>query len=210
MGFIRKSLAGWATAVGLVFVCDVAESLSQAAEKAGKDSQAAPAKIPAVALSKAHQALCKINVGNAMPDAALSLLGSSEGAKLSSLFGEKATVVVFWKGDRRMAREQLADMGPEVVEPFGKLGVAVVGIAVGTPAADAQAAIKTAGASFANLLDADGQAFAQVGSEKLPRTYVLDPKGKILWFDIEYSLGTRRELNQALRAVAGEPGAKKN
>jgi hypothetical protein len=80
-----------------------------------------------------------------------------------------------------------------------------VGVSVDAPAADAQATLKAAVAQFANLLDADGKAFAQVGSEKLPRTYLVDPQGKILWFDIEYSLGTRRELNQALRAVAGEP-----
>jgi hypothetical protein len=53
------------------------------------------------------------------------------------------------------------------------------------------------------LLDAEGRAFAEVGSEKLPRTYLVDAQGKILWFDIEYSLSTRRELHQALRAVVG-------
>jgi peroxiredoxin len=163
-----------------------------------------PAKIPAVALSKAHASLCKVKVGDMMPAIELPQLGGAV-TKLSSLFGKEATVVVFWKGDRRMAREQLADMGPEVVEPFGKAGVAVVGVSVDAPEGDAQAALKAAGAQFANLLDADGKAFARVGSEKLPRTYLLDPQGKILWFDIEYSLGTRRELNQALWAVAGKP-----
>ena len=63
----------------------------------------------------------------------------------------------------------------------------------------------SAGANFPTLLDADGKAFAQIGSEKMPRTFLLDPQGKILWFDIEYSLSTRRELHQALRSVTGEP-----
>jgi hypothetical protein len=31
---------------------------------------------------------------------------------------------------------------------------------------------------------------------------VLDPSGKIVWFDIEYSMATRRELHQALRTLA--------
>jgi hypothetical protein len=97
----------------------------------------------------------------------------------------------------------LADIGPDVIEPFGKSGVSVVGIVVKTPAEDSLASLEEAKAQFPNLHDADGQAFAKVGSEKLPRTYVLDPQGKILWFDIEYSLGTRRDLNQTLRAVAG-------
>ena len=50
---------------------------------------------------------------------------------------------------------------------------------------------------FPNLLDADGKAFAQVGSEKLPRTFVLDPSGKILWFDHRVLAG------HAARAASG-------
>jgi hypothetical protein len=39
--------------------------------------------------------------------------------------------------------------------------------------------------------------------------YLLDPQGKVLWFDIDYSLATRRELNQALRAVVQRESASK-
>lgn len=168
-----------------------------------------PAKVPEVSLSQGHAALCKVKVGDTMPAIELAKVEDDAKASLSSLLGKKATVVVFWSPDRRMAREQLADMGPEVIEPFGKLGVEVVGIATETPAADATAALKAESATFANLVDADGKALGLVGSEKLPRTYVLDPDGKIVWFDIEYSHATRRELNAALRALAGEPAAKK-
>ncbi|MCI0331806.1 MAG: TlpA family protein disulfide reductase [Planctomycetes bacterium] len=200
---VTKSLIGWVIAIGLVLAGRAPETDLQAAENVAKRENSSPATIPAVTLSKAHEALCKVKVGGAMPDVALPRLGGDAAAKLSSLLGKKATVIVFWKGDRRMAREQLADMGPDVVDPFGKMGVAIVGIAVGQSGDDAQSALKAAEANFPNLLDADGKAFAEVGSEKLPRTYLLDPQGKILWFDIEYSLSTRRELNQALRAVAG-------
>jgi peroxiredoxin len=164
-----------------------------------KDS--APAKMPSVALTKREDALCKVKVGDTMPAIALPQIGGSGTAKLSGLQGKKATVVVFWKADRRMAHEQLADLGVDVIEPFGKAGVAVVGIAVNESAASAAEALKKAGAKFTSLVDADGKAFAQVGSERLPRTYLLNPSGKILWFDIEYSHATRRELHDALRFV---------
>jgi peroxiredoxin len=160
--------------------------------------------IPAVVLSKQHEALCRVKVGETMPAIQLEQLGGGR-ASLSDLAGKTATVVVFWKSDRRMAQQQLADLGPDVLEPFGKGGLAVVGIAVGESAEAAQAALQKAGADFPNLLDADGSAFAQVGSDRLPRTYLLDPQGKILWFDIEYSLATRRELQQALRALTTQP-----
>ncbi len=162
-----------------------------------------PPTMPPVVLSKGHEALCRLKVGDTMPDIELEQLGGGR-RKLADVAGKKATVVVFWKPGRRMADQQLADLGPDVIEPFGKAGIAVAGIAVGESSANAQAALERAGANFPTLLDADGKAFAQVGSEKLPRTFLLDPQGKILWFDIEYSLSTRRELHQALRAVTGE------
>ena len=159
------------------------------------------AENPERALSKREEALCKVKVGDTMPDDFDFRKSAAAPPKLADLLGKKATVVVFWKGDRRMALEELADLGPDVIEPFGKDGVAVVGIAVNESAESAQEALTKAGAKFTNLLDADGKAFAQVGSERLPRTYVLDPNGKIVWFDIEYSLTTRRELGQTLRAI---------
>ncbi len=159
---------------------------------------AVPAKVPKVQFSKREEGLCKVKVGDTLPMIKLPQIGGSGTAKLADLFGKRATVVVFWKSDRRMAGEQLADVGPDVIEPFDKQGVAVVGVAVNESAANAAEALNKAGATFTNLLDADGMVFAQVGSERLPRTYVLDPSGKILWFDIEYSLTTRRELHQAL------------
>jgi peroxiredoxin len=161
----------------------------------------APATIPKVVLSKSHESLCKVKVGDSLPAFELQVAGANEKKKLSGLLGKTATVVLFWKGDRRMTKEALADMGPDVVELFGKQGVAVVGIGVNESPASAKAALDKAGAKFVNLLDADGKAFAQVGSVRLPRVFLVDPTGKILWFDIEYSQTTRRELHQALRAV---------
>ncbi len=200
---VTKFLIGWVIVVGSLSISIEPAANVLAAEKVAETTQA-PAQIPPVTLSKAHEALCKVKVGDVMPAFMLPQLSGGAPAKLSWPFGKSATVVVFWKGDRRMAREQLADMKPDVIEPFGKAGVAVVGIAVGQSGGDAQAAVNAAKANFPNFLDADGKAFAQVGSEKLPRTYLLDPQGKILWFDIEYSHGTRRELNQALQAVVGK------
>jgi peroxiredoxin len=164
-------------------------------------ADASPAKMPNVTLTKREEALCKVKVGDAIPPIELPQIGGGEPAKLADLLGKEATVVLFWKGNRRMAREQLADLGADVIEPFGKRGVAVIGVVVNDSESSAAEAVTKAGAKFTNLLDTDGKAFAQVGSERLPRTYVLDPDGKIVWFDIEYSLTTRRELHDALRVL---------
>jgi peroxiredoxin len=171
-------------------------------------ADAAAAQIPKVELSKAEQALCKLKVGDAMPKFELPKVGG-DNAALADLLGKKATVIVFWKADRRMAREQLADLGPDVVSPFADKGVAVIGVAVDESANNAQAMLQKAKAAFPNLIDAGGKVFAQVGSQRLPRTFVLDASGKIVWFDIEYSLMTRRELNQTLNALVGDAAAPK-
>src|SRR4051794_27263939 len=168
-----------------------------------------PPTIPKVLLTKQEQALCRVNVGDQMPAIALPQLGGTREARLSDLLGKKATVVIFWKTDRRMTQQQLADMRRDVVDPFGSRGVAVVGVAVKENEADSQATLTRLQVTWPNLLDEKGEAFAQVGSEKLPRTYLLDSQGKILWFDLEYSMGTRRDLMQALRALAVEPAAAK-
>jgi peroxiredoxin len=166
----------------------------------------APAEIPPVVMSRSHEALCRVKVGDTMPEIVLPRIGDgSDRTNLAELAGEKATVVVFWTADRRMAHEQLADLGRDVVDLFGDRGVAVIGIAVNESERSADEALQQAGAEFPNLLDPHGDAFAKVGSDRLPRTYLLDSQGKILWFDIEYSLTTRRELNRALRALVGEP-----
>ena len=90
-------------------------------------------------------------------------------AKLNwpTLYGKNATVVVFWKSDRRMAQQELHDLGPEVVEPFGKVGVAVVGIAVKESEADAEVTLKKASANFTNLLDAERRGICQSGQRTI-------------------------------------------
>lgn len=160
----------------------------------------APATVPAVELSKQHAELARVKVGDSLPEIELpKVLGGT--AKLSALYGKKATVVVFWKGDRQMALDLLGDLGPDVVQKFGSRGVEVVGVAVNEEAGEARSTVKKTDATFPQLLDAEGKAFEKVGAEMLPWTFVLDANGKIVYFDLEYSLATRRELQQALLAT---------
>jgi peroxiredoxin len=161
------------------------------------------ATIPPVLLTKQQEKLARIKVGDTFP--AIELAQANGGnKKLTELMGKKATVVLFWKGDRRMSLSALGDLGPDVVEPFGEKGVAVVGVAVEKDVASAIAILDKAEAKFPNLIDGDGKAFAAVGSQMLPRTFLIDGQGKVLWFDIEYSHATRRELHEALLAVIGK------
>src|SRR6476646_10295630 len=208
---IRQSKLGFAFAstscFGCMFALAITDATAQQAQRtAARNVPAAnavrlkpgPPTIPKVLLTKQERALCRVGVGDPMPEVVLPQLGGNREIKLSALVGKKATVVVFWKTDRRMTRQQLTDMRRDILDPFAAREVAVVGIAVKESEANAQATLKKLEVKWPNLLDEKGEAFSQVGGEKLPRTYLLDSNGKILWFDLEYSMGTRRDLIQAL------------
>ena len=153
--------------------------------------------VPEVFLSTLHARWCISKVGDSFPATELPSLGGAS-AKLSTLYGKQATVVLFWTNDRWMSRMALEDLVHGVANDYEQQQVAIVGIAVGQSTGAARKQLSETNAEFPQLLDADGNALAEVGSVALPRLYVLDPAGKIVWFDIEYSESTRRELERTL------------
>jgi peroxiredoxin len=158
------------------------------------------AGIPQVFLTSDHSAMCRVRVEDEMPAIKLPKLGGGE-ADLASLKGKKATVVLFWHNDLWMSETALEDLARDVSVSED---AAVIGVAVKTSEADVVAMTNAARATFTQLLDNDGKAFGKVGMTKLPRVYVLDGSGKIVWFDIEYSQSTRRELQRTLAELANQ------
>jgi peroxiredoxin len=158
--------------------------------------------VPQVLLSAEHAAMCKVKVGDAFPSIELPQIAGAP-VQLSSLAGQKATVILLWTPGHWMSRTALADIAKDVGAQAGNSGIGLVGVVESKNAADAQAEMAKYGAIFPQLLDADGVAFDQVGSIALPRVYVLDAQQKIVWFDIEYSEATRRELHETLNVIAG-------
>ncbi len=166
------------------------------------------ASIPQVQLPEMLTATCLVGVGDRMPDAPMDVLGGEQ-APLRSQFGPRLTVMLFWASDNLYACDELRDLTGDVAEPYAEDGLRVIGINVSDSAEAAAHAVAAAEAGFPNFLDPKGEYFAKVASEKLPRTYLLGPDGTILWFDLEYSLTTRRQLKRAveaaLRSVAQQP-----
>lgn len=157
-----------------------------------------PLVMPHVALSTGHQATCKVMVGDAFPAAALKTADGAD-KSLDELKGAKLTVVMLWQHADPYAVGELGELQRDVFEPYGAAGVGVVAVHVGDDAAAAASAAAERGATYPLLIDGDGALYGQVATGMLPRTYLLDAAGKILWFDIEYSRTTHREL---LAAVA--------
>jgi len=155
------------------------------------------AEAPPVLLSTQHQAMCRVGVGAAMPELALITDGGAK--SLADLRGKAATVVAFVGQEHWMNPQLIADLPYDVLEPYGAQGVAVVLVKV----ADSPAKVPQ-DSSLTVVTDPTGEQFAKVGSGRVPRVYVLDAAGKIVWFDIEYSRSTRRELKQTLASVVGK------
>jgi peroxiredoxin len=168
-----------------------------------------PPIFPQVVLTDALRAACVVNVGDKMPDAELPDTAGKLHA-LGSMYGKKLTVVCVWTiGDsprsQLMATRTLRDLMKSIVEPFGEKGVQMIGIEVGDPPAAVQQHVAEAEATFPVLLDPKGEFYAKLAKEpKMPRAYLLDPSGKILWFDVELPRDSLRELARGIRMSLGE------
>ena len=81
----------------------------------------------------------------------------------------------------------------------------VIGLNTQNPAEEVQKITSGRDVIFPVLLDDGGKLLEQLATDKLPRTYLLDAAGKILWLDLEYSRTTRRDLLAAIRSqLAGK------
>jgi len=169
-----------------------------------------PPKMPEVLMTEADREKCVLWVDDPMPDAELPD-PAGQTHSVSGFLGETLTVVFFWtRGSTEFsamaARQTLGDLQEYVYEPYAEKGVQVIAINEADTPEEVQALVDGAGATFTTLLDPDGALFAQVAKEQLPRPYLLDAEGKILWFDCEFSLATREKLLQAIQAALIEAG----
>lgn len=159
-----------------------------------------PTEMPKVALSAEILATCRVNVGDTLPDAELP---DPSGGKqsLAKLFGKKLTVVFFWQADNDFGVESLEDENGDVAKPYADKGVNVIGISYKDPADKVKNLLKDLEIKLPVLLDSDGKYFDKLASAKILRTYLVDSAGKILWFDVEYSRSTRRDLIAAIEVA---------
>lgn len=166
-----------------------------------------PAKMPEVFLSEEQRKWCRVVDGEIMPDADLPDLDGKP-QPVSKLRGQKLTVLCLWKcgetdAGRLKALEILGDL-QDLSESYLEKGVRVIGINEGDPPEVVRICIADAKGTFPNLLDPDRAFFDKIATEKLPRVYLLDPEGKILWFDLEFSPTTRRNLKKGIQVELGE------
>jgi peroxiredoxin len=151
---------------------------------------------PNVVMSQAHRATCLVYVGDPLPAGTLKTVTGEEISILDAL-GPRLTAIVFWNAGNPYALDQFEELKNDLV-PFHNLGVESIAIHVGTPPENYEQLCQQHGAGVLCLTDADESYFSRVSTGSVPRTYLFDADGKIIWLDIEYSRTTRYDLRNAL------------
>jgi peroxiredoxin len=190
------------------------ESRQKAVPSKPETKKSLPPAIPQVNLSDEIRANCVVKVGDALPNVKLPDRDGKKVHPLADLYGKKLTIVCLWTGAspelRRAATPALKSLPADVAKPFRRNGVQVIGIEVtGYLVDDAEewSDIQETAASlpFPCLEDPKGLVLSGVcKDDKMPRVYLLDAKGRILWFDVGFSPATKSNLVRGIRVALGE------
>lgn len=153
--------------------------------------------LPQVWLSEQHKQLCRKRVGDQLDPIALPDVEGKQVQLLDQL-SDQWTVLVFWSERSVGGYEQFRRIPVDVLAKFAPYRVKVVAVNVGGTVAETKRLTNDAANKILSLADTESKLFDQVAEGYLPRTYVLDREGRIVWFDLEYSESTRRSLDNAL------------
>jgi len=104
-------------------------------------------------------------------------------------------------------QRQHLELARDIAGPLAERGGRIVAVNVGDTAEKAAEAAKDAKDRILILLDPEKAYFGKLATERVPRVYVLDKEGRVLWFDLEYSRSTRRDLEQTIDVALVETPA---
>lgn len=169
--------------------------------------------VPEVYLSEQHANASKVKVGDTVPRLEFEMVDGKQPTlqelqQLAGIEDNGLTILAFWKPGDGYSEMQTNDLQLEFAPQMKSKPLAIVSVAAGGTAADAQAMAEATGASFPIVFDPGEESLGKLAtSEFLPRVYLLDAAGLVIWFDIEHSRDTRRNLQQAIEVTLAEPKA---
>jgi peroxiredoxin len=122
---------------------------------------------------------------------------------LADVKGKKAVLVVFWAtwcGPCKAEMPFLIALHKE----YADRGVMIVGISTDATSDGLKSFVAKKGLPYLNLHDADGKASKQYGAKSIPRTFLIDPSGKVVkawvgWSGEEEEKEIRAELAKLLK-----------
>ena len=136
-----------------------------------------------------------IHAGDVAPDFSVEMLDGSN-VTLSALQG-KPTLLIFWATWCPPCREELAHLQEGVIDVYGK-AINVLPVSRGEKREVVEEYISKMGYPFAVGLDGEQEAYRKYASNYIPRCFVIDSKGTVLYSGVGYDEGVAGEVKAAL------------
>lgn len=134
-----------------------------------------------------------INAGDIAPDFTVEMLDGSK-VTLSALQG-KPTLLIFWATWCPPCRLELSKLQEHIIDRYGDK-INVLPISRGEERAKVEEYISKMGYTFAVGLDGDQSIYRKYATNYIPRCFVIDAKGKVLYSGVGYDEAIAKEVEQ--------------
>lgn len=134
-----------------------------------------------------------INAGDVAPDFTVEMLDGSK-VTLSALQGEP-TLLIFWATWCPPCRLELSKLQEHIIDRYGDK-INVLPISRGEERAKVEEYISKMGYTFAVGLDGDQSIYRKYATNYIPRCFVIDAKGKVLYSGVGYDEAIAKEVEQ--------------
>ena len=134
-----------------------------------------------------------INAGDIAPDFTVEMLDGSK-VTLSALQG-KPTLLIFWATRCPPCRLELSKLQEHIIDRYGDK-INVLPISRGEERAKVEEYISKLGYTFAVGLDGDQSIYRKYATNYIPRCFVIDAKGKVLYSGVGYDEAIAKEVEQ--------------
>ena len=139
-----------------------------------------------------------INKGDKAPDFTVEMVDGSE-VTLSKLKG-KVVVVNFWATWCPPCRQELSHLKADVLDVFGDK-ITVLPISRGENITTVEAFMQKMNYTFPVGLDIDQSIYQKYASNYIPRSFVIDSEGKVVYVGVGYDEAIAKEIDAALKAA---------
>ena len=136
-----------------------------------------------------------IHAGDEAPDFSVEMLDGGN-VTLSTLQG-KPTLLIFWATWCPPCREELAHLQEGVIDVYGDK-INVLPVSRGEKREVVEEFITKMGYTFAVGLDGEQTAYRKYATNYIPRCFVIDSKGTVVYSGVGYDEGVAGEVKTAL------------
>ncbi len=136
-----------------------------------------------------------IHAGDVAPDFTVEMLDGSK-VTLSELQG-KPTLLIFWATWCPPCRLELSKLQEHIIDPYGDK-INVLPISRGEERGKVKSYISKMGYTFAIGLDGDQSIYSKYATNYIPRCFVIDANGKVLYSGVGYDEVVAKEVEESI------------